>query len=204
MELEELKDLWQKNKSEIQPKNEAEIASMLKGKSKSIIDKLKRSAWFELLLTLISSIALLLYALGLPSGSAKWTPISILILFVGYSIYYVKKLLLLNSFNRGNDNLKASLEHLTFSLTNYLVFYKRSYTILYPVYFCLGLFFAAIESGSQHFFEVLTRPKAIISLIGLAGLLFFICTWFTNWYLKSLYGNHLQKLKNVLQELNSN
>ncbi|MBT1705907.1 hypothetical protein [Chryseosolibacter indicus] len=204
MELEELKDIWQKNRSGFQPKDEAELASMLRGSSKSIVGKLKRSVWFELAFTFISGLALLTYALTLPSGALKWTSVSILVLFVAYSFYYIKKLLLLNAFNKGDDHLKANLERLTNSLTSYLSFYKRSYTVLYPVYFCLGLLFVGLESGSDHFFEIISKPKRILSLVAMAALLFFLSTWFTNWYLKSLYGNHLLKLKSLLNELNSN
>ena len=45
MELDELKHIWKKTDVDFHPKGEAELASMLKGNSKSIIDKLKRSVW---------------------------------------------------------------------------------------------------------------------------------------------------------------
>src|SRR5688500_15071107 len=99
MELEELKNIWKNSNTEFQPKNEAQLFTMLKGRSRSLVEKLKRSVWFELIFTLIASVAFLIYALMLPSGALKWTTVSILILFVIYSFYYVKKLLLLNSFN---------------------------------------------------------------------------------------------------------
>jgi uncharacterized MAPEG superfamily protein len=204
MELEELKDIWQKSRPDFQPKDEAEIASMLKGKSKSIIAKLKQSVWFELIFTFVAGLAMLVYALLLPSGAAKWTSVSILILFIAYTFYYIKKLLLLRSFNQGDDHLKANLQRLADSLTSYLTFYKRSYSILYPVYFCLGLLFGLLESGSDRFFEMLSKPKVIGYLIATAATFFFISTWFTKWYLKKLYGNQLEKLKCLLKDLNSN
>src|SRR5690242_3854480 len=122
MELEELKSIW-KNNPDFQTKDESEIASMLKGNSQSIIHKLKRSVWFELIFTAIAGIGLLVYALTLQSGALKWTSTSILILFVAYSFYYIKKLLLLNRFNPATGNIRANLEMLIENLMNYLKFY---------------------------------------------------------------------------------
>jgi len=200
MELDELKSIW-KNNPDFQAKAESEIALMLKGTSQSIVHKLKRSVWFELIFTAIAGIGLLVYALTLPSGALKWTSISILVLFVVYSFYYIKKLVLLKRFNPAIENVRANLEILINNLTGYLKFYKRSYTILYPVYFVLGLLFAAIERGTDEFIEILSHPKTILYLIFVAGVFFFFSTWFTNWYLKKLYGNHLTKLKGLLNDL---
>ncbi len=50
MELEDLKSIWKNN--EFKPKDTNEIAAMLRGNSVSIVSKLKKSVWFELLLTI--------------------------------------------------------------------------------------------------------------------------------------------------------
>ena len=203
MELEDLKDIWKNNPLEFKVKDVAELAQMLKGSSKSIVDKLKRSVWFELIFTLVGGIIFLLYAMTLVSGALKWTSISMIILFVAYSFYYIKKLSLLNRFNPGEGNLKTNIDNLIASLGSYLRFYKRSYTILYPAYFVLGLVFGGIERGYSQFLESLTKPSVIAYLIFLALVFFFMSTWFTNWYLKKLYGNHLEKLKGLARELES-
>ena len=202
MELDELKDIWKKNEASFLPKAEAELASMLKGNSKSIVAKLKRSVWFELIFTLVSGIILLIYALTLPAGALKWTSVAILMVLVPYTVYYIKKLMLLNQFNGADDNLKANLEKLVESLTSYLRFYKRSYSVLYPVYFCLALVFVAIERGLDEFLNVLTKAQTIVYLLFLASIFFFASTWLVDWLLKKLYGSHLEKLKNLLTELN--
>lgn len=201
MELEDLKNIWKKNNEGFQPKDEAELAAMLKGRSTSIITRLKKNVWVELILTSIGGLALLLYALALPGGSLKWASISILILFSVYSFYYVKKLRLLNRFNTGSNDIKANLEQLIPGLKGYLKFYKRSYSILYPVYFLLGLLFGGIEHGVTEFFHKLSNPTVLATLLIGAGLFFIGSTWLTDWYLKKLFGNHLQKLEGLLNEL---
>lgn len=201
MELEDLKSIWKHQKPGLESKQESEIASMLKGRSNSIISKLKRSVWFELIFTIVCGIGLGIYALTLESGALMWTIISLVILFSSYLFYYVKKIILLNQFDPASENLKNNLQNLLERLTVYLNFYKKSYAVLYPVYFCLGLLFGALERGMDDFLNHISQPQTILFLIVLA-VVFFLCTiWVTNWYLKKLYGNHLDKLKELLHEL---
>ena len=201
MELDDLKSIWKQDKPGFEPKQEAEIASMIEGRSNSIISKLKRSVWFELIFTIVCGVALGICALLLEKGALMWTIISLIVLFVSYLFYYVKKILLLNRFDSSKENLKNSLQHLLDRLTTYLTFYRRSYAILYPVYFCLGLLFGALEKGLDDFLYRLSQPKTILTLIVLAAVFFVFTIWITNWYLKKLYGNHLDKLKELLKEL---
>lgn len=200
-ELDDLKLLWQQAKPGFEPKKEEEIALMIKGRSNSIISKLKRSVWFELIFTILCGVALGMYATTIQHGALMWTIVSLIVLFISYLFYYVKKIILLNQFDSSTENLKTSLEHLLKRLTTYLKFYKRSYAILYPVYFFLGLLFGALERGFDDFLKHVSQPKTIAYLIVLAGVFFVLTMIMTNWYLKKLYGNHLDKLKDLLQEL---
>jgi hypothetical protein len=200
MELEDLKSIWKNSETDFLLKGEAEIASMLTKKSLSIVDKLKRNVWFELLITLAASIALLIYAMQL-SGALKWTSISIILMCLGYTVYYIKKLVLLSRFNPATENIRSNLTSLVENLTGYLKFYKRSYTVLYPIYFCVGLVFGGLERGTDRFFETLLTPTTILSIVIIAGLFYFLSKKFTNWYLNKLYGNHLNKLESLLDEL---
>ena len=201
MELDELKDIWKKNDGGFKPKDEAELATMLKGTSRSIVDKLKRSVWIELSFTLVAGIILMVYAFTIESGTLKWLSVSFIALFVAYTIYYIKKLILLKRFISGDENVKTNLEKLVANLSAYLRFYKRSYSVLYPFYFALALLFIGIERGLDEFLNSLARPKTIALLLGLAALFFFCSTWLANWLLKKLYGNHLEKLKALLKDL---
>lgn len=203
MEIEDLKEIWKNQSAGFEKKNETELAGMLKGRSKSIVTRLKRNVLFELIFTFLGGLGLLTYALTLPSGSLKWTSISIIVLFAIYSLYYIKKLRLLNTFDSGNENLKKNLQWLTGDLRTYLKFYKRSYAILYPTYFFIFLLFTAIELGTTGFFQVLSRPEKIVTLMLGAGAFFVLSTWLTSWYLKKLYGNHLEKLEGILTELDA-
>jgi hypothetical protein len=201
MELEDLKSIWKSSEPEFKPKDEQEIALMLKGKSKSIISTLKRNVWFELIFTIIVSVGLLLYAISLPPGALKSTSVALLLVCVAYVFYYIKKIIMLNRFDGMNENVRDNISMLIKNLNSYLKFYKNSYAILYPVYFVLGLIFGAIERGTAKYVQFLSQPKMIVYLIVMGGVFFFVSTKFASWYLKKLYGRHLDKLKNLLQEI---
>jgi len=201
MEIEELKNIWKKQSEGFKPKDETELLTMLKGTSGSIIVRLKRNVWIELIFTCLGGLALLAYALTLPGGYLKWTSISILILFLASIPYYLKKLRLLNRFDASNENLKENLKILIRNLKGYLKFYKRSYSVLYPVFFLLGLLFTAIEHGTTGFLNKVTKPDVYLILVPGAALFFLFSSWLTAWYLKKLYGNQLEKLEGVLREL---
>lgn len=202
MEFEDLKNIWKKQDPSIRHKGEAEIASMLRGTSNSIILKLKRSVWIELLFTSIAGIGLLVYALTLPAGGLKWISIAILVVFVGYTFYYIKKLQVLNKFDTADGNIRNNLENLVTKLRGYLKYYRMSYTILYPVYFVLGVMFGSFDQGMDRFIEMITTTRTLVYL-GLLALTFYFCTtWLVQWLLKKMYSNHIAKLEKLLEDIN--
>lgn len=200
MELDDLKSIWQKTQS-YPAKQADEIAAMIKGSSNSIVAKLKRSVWFELTLTIVFGVIMLYFSFTLPSGAMKWSIVSLLLLFLAYLIYYVKKIQLLNHFDPSHQNIRENLENLINDLKAYLQFYKTSYLVLYPVYFVLGILFAAIERGWDNFLSRLTEPEIILRLLLTTAVLITASLLFTNWYLKKLYVNHLVKLQDLLRDL---
>jgi len=199
MELDDLKNIWQSKP--FTPKDEEEIAAMLKGKSNSIIAKLKRNIWFELLLT-VAAGCVLVYRIALShDGHLRWILASFVSLFLLYIIYYIKKINLLSRYEGSHGNIKMNLYHLIQDLTTYIRFYKKSYTFLYPFYFVLILTVVVIDRGMTDFIDSLKHPKTIIILLLTLSFTIVGSLWFTSWYLKKLYGNHLQKLRELLTDI---
>jgi hypothetical protein len=58
-----------------------------------------------------------------------------------------------------------------------------------------------IDRGRDEFFRTISQPRTILYLIGFSIVFLALSFGFTNWYLKKLYGNHLEKLKGLLHEL---
>jgi hypothetical protein len=200
MELDDLKSIWKKKQS-YPAKQADEIAAMIKGSSNSIVAKLKRSVWFELTITIVFGLIMLYFSFTLRSGAMKWSIVSLLLLLLAYLVYYVKKIQLLNHFDPSQQNIRENLENLINDLKAYLQFYRSSYLIFYPVYFVLGILFAAIERGFDNFLHRLTEPEMILRLLFATAVIMTTALLFTNWYLKKLYGNHLVKLQDLLRDL---
>lgn len=200
LELDDLKSIWKGNRP-FEAKPAEEIAAMLKGRSNSPIAKLKRSTWFELVFVLVTIIATLFYALRLPSGSLRWSLIATVVIFMVYCVYYFKKLRLLNSFDSSHQNIRENLEKLVKDLNTYLHFYKISYAVVFPAYLLLVLLFTAIERGAAPFFHQLTQPETILRLSALLVFII-IAVFISKWYLKKLYGTHLEALKELLKDIN--
>lgn len=199
-ELNDLKSIWKKQAG-FNRKDETEIAQMLKGRSKTLITRLKRNVWYELIFTLICMVGLGGYALNLDGGALVWTILALLCLLLIYTGYYVKKLILLNQYDQSAENLKANLTNLLSRLDAYMTFYKRSYTILYPFFFALGIIFGLLESGTDRFMEKFQSPLYTVSFIVLSIVFLIGIYTITDWYMKKLYGNHIEKLKSLLAEL---
>jgi len=199
-ELDDLKSIW-KNQPGFESKNEAEIIQMLGKRSNTLIYKLKRSVWFELIFTVVCMLALGGYSLTLNGGALMWTILSLLVLLLSFTLYYVKKIMLLNRYDASHENLKDNLNHLIERLDAYMKFYKRSYAILYPLFFALGLLFGALESGFDRFIHKFESPMYTLSFIILSVVFMAGVYKLTDWYLKKLYGNHIDKLRSLQQEL---
>ncbi|MDL5049236.1 hypothetical protein QQ054_24790 [Oscillatoria amoena NRMC-F 0135] len=200
-ELDDLKSIWKQQPQGADAKNTDEIARMLHGKSTSIVSRLKRSVWFELSFTVVCGIALAAYGLQAKSGQLAWMVLTLSVIFAAYILYYIKKLMLLSRYELSHGNLKTNLENLINGLSAYLSFYKRSYTILYPVFFCLGLLFGAIDAGLDNFIQRFKQLSFLIWFILVTGVFMVGVYKITDWYLQKLYGNHLEKLKGLLNEL---
>lgn len=201
-ELDDLKTIWKQDRT-FENKGETEIAQMIKGSSKTLITRLKRSVWFELALTVVCIVALGIFGLTLQPGTLMWIILSLLLLFVIYSFYYVKKIMALNEYEASTENLKNSLQLLIDKLDAYMVFYKRSYAILYPLFLILGIIFGIMESGEERFQQKFQNPLYAFSMV-LITVIFMVGVYtITDWYLKKLYGNHIEKLKNLLRDLQS-
>lgn len=200
MELDDLKNIWQKG-DRFKPRREEEFTGMLKGKSHSIIARLKRNIWFELVFTIVGSMLLLYYAFSIPSLSLRWGFIFVLLSFCLYIIYYVKKINLLNRFEGSEGNIRTNLENLVRDLDAFLRFYYRSYTLLYPAYLVLIVIVAIVDRGLEQFLTSMRDWRIITLLLFLVLLSIALSLWVSKWFLGKLYGSHLQKLRLLLKDL---
>jgi|DewCreStandDraft_4_1066084.scaffolds.fasta_scaffold24239_1 hypothetical protein len=198
-ELDKLKAIWQ-NATGYTGKEKEEIARMLQGESASIVSRLKRNVWFELLFTILTGLALIYIGITSNNNRLSLMIAMLMVVYLIYLLYYIRKLRLLNRFSMTEGNIKSNLQHLTGALRGYLNFYKLSYIILYPLFFVAGLWIAARDVGVDEFLKRFSDTAYLLRFLLLTALLMSGVYTFTNWYLKKLYGNHLKRLQGILKE----
>lgn len=191
MNIDDLKSTWQA----LHQKEEAilqseQIKQLLKGKAKGSIYKIKRSIILE------ASATLLLTLLFAFKKEWFYAPYSYeYVLGIGFVcvMWYIFKYWRISTVDLQND-LRNSLR----SLVNALAMYLK-------VYFYGGLLVCLLASllplvWSNHNTDTFIHGGVWIALVVVA-VTFPIYYLFLKWYLKKVYGNYVQELRNELKEL---
>lgn len=206
MELDQLKEMWGDVGSKQISSSEDELQMLLHKKSKSPIAKMKRNLLFELVAVLLIYIATITFYFIKYTGGMQWNAWLLVVIGVLYLLYYQRKRKLLNSMECITCEVKSNLKMQLNILGKYVRFYLIVGTALFPV--------AMIASGMIVFFyspEVardLPDPSGRIVLIFTALLVVFsaaltVPLYFLNkWYVRKLYGQHVERLKVIVHEMN--
>lgn len=204
MELDELKiELNRKFNAEHQKSSE-DFALLLNKKTSSLIARIKRSIWIELISCIVFTIVFALVAIFSPYWSLKiyfavFTLVCVAFLFV--LRYLLKRT---NEFAGTTLPVKSNLASLLSILREYIKRYFQLTMILIP--FCLVFSFLLRyydpgHSPSQNLTASITTSILIISAVIYTAALIVGVYYFTKWYLKKLYGNYLSQLEELIAEL---
>ncbi|MCU0447533.1 MAG: hypothetical protein MUE85_21760 [Microscillaceae bacterium] len=194
MELDDLKDIWQKghqNLKENPQHSVAEIINLLKTRTLGILAKINRSILIEVALTL----AMMVLGIGY-----YWQIPTIAICFGGLGgvalVHYWLKYRILNNSKHLAGNLKDSLARLVRIFGRYMYGYYLLTWLMLVIANSVVLIDLIMESNRQKI---------------AAGYLVFILAILLVWnviiyimvqiYLRVLYGNHFNNLKKCLNEL---
>lgn len=205
MELDELKNIWQKEPEPRQNQDQY-LLSLLARRSNSPIAAMKRNLLWELVAVIVlysGSIIYYFFAFGGKMAELSWFMLIVGLIFVAY---YYRKNKLLNSMQCVACQVKSNLELQLGTLEKYVRFYLIAGNVLAPV--------AMLAVGYMVFVQYpqrLDMPKTIWNdkYIQLVALIYFIvmallCVgiFFLNkWYVNKLYGRHIDRLKKMLKEL---
>ena len=207
MELDSLKEIWkQSGVKEPAASASDEIVAMLNKSSRSPIARMKRNVLAEviLLIVLFGSAAIFYFiAFNGRFSSIAWVYISIAAVC---SFYYYCKWKLLDNMQCLICQVKSNLTRQVKMLDKYIYFYTLFSTILTPLVFIfLGvLFYFKFPEGS---FKPVFPPRAEITMttwlgwLGALALLTIIAWVAYRWYVKRLYGQHIQQLKRLVAQL---
>ena len=220
MDLDNLKEIWKDldekdfhptNRGGIRPvsvNHEEEIAAILRKRSQNPIAKIKRNLGWELAVILVLYSVTMWYYITAWHG--QYWEIAVLLGVIGASfvVYYFRKNKLLREMQLVDSEVKLNLEKRLQTLEKYVRFYFVSGTVLTPAaYFVAGLivFFKspprATDDKMPPMFTHITGHDYFV-LFTVSGVALAIGSYFLNiWYVNKLYGRHINKLKNLLNQM---
>ena len=206
MELDQWKDIWKEEGQ--QPSNEAaQLQSLLDKKSKSPVAKMKRNLKVELWYVIITYGAMILFYFLAFKG--RMSAVSWFMLFIGllFVIYFQRKNKLLTEMECLSCEVKSNLQKQTITLEKYIRIYLIGGTVLAPISLLFfGWFFyarARTNVDDTIFYPGEHNPmwKAVLAWVILTTVVTFIFYLLNKWYVQKLYGKHVEKLKEVLSEM---
>jgi hypothetical protein len=220
MELDSLKDIWKNlDEEDLHPGREVPVLSMLQKRSQGTIAKLKRNLNRELIAVLIIYSLTIWYIIAY---QGLYPELAVLLALVGgaFLFYYYRKNKLLNQMQCVSCEVKSNLKTQLSTLEKYVRFYFVAGTILTPLaYFAAGVItifngpavqptlgngpFDGIQDSSgqipiaSHF----GNHRYFIFFVSM-GVAVTVGSYFLNrWYINKMYGQYIQKLKELLHQM---
>ncbi len=205
MELEQLRDIWKHE--QLPNENRQELSSFLGKRSNNPISKMRRNLNLELVAVLVLYGASVIYYFQAFRGKmqeASWFMIAIAVLFF---LYYFRKKKLLKQMECVTCQVKSNLQTQIRILEKYVRFYLIAGTLLVPftiIFFSWLVYIKFPQKPIPLFFPGGTYPfwQSALAWIGFIGLTTLLVYLLNKWYVRKLYGEHIQKLRILVDELN--
>ena len=200
MELEKLKELWVDSTNSSLPIDEEGLSKILNQSSRRPIALIKRNLKLEVLFVILLYGFLIWLILNQVDSNILYVDIILLvlagILFCFYAFYKNK---LLNKMECVGCEVKSNLSLQVKSLEKLVkLYFKVGNISIVFVYLIAGtISYIEAEGDTVHFPHVLE----LVIFITIGAVLFIISYYFSRWYLFQLYGKHIQKLKNILYDM---
>jgi hypothetical protein len=211
MDLDQLKEqLKFKLETDHTGRTDEDIAIILKKKTSSILEKLKRNLWYETVFGFLFTIAFAVIGLITRYHSIKiyfsvfavvFTVIMLLM------VYLLKKTILLNS---ADLPIKSNLQNYVWFIEEFIKRYFQLTIALVPISGIFAGYLGYREKAPIPFLDNVLGIGHLgigiiitICLVYLVGLTIGIYH-FTKWYLHKVYGRYVLELKKCIAELQNN
>jgi len=211
MELDELKYQLNKKLDADQPKSASQLSLLLKKAATSVIHKLQRSLWIDMIINILVLLLFIWQALfnklwSLRIYFSTFIILSVVALLV--LIYLIKKI---ESLNSSVLPVKQNLEQVYKIINFYKVICFRLTMLFIPlcIFYAFLLGYIEGKNGTSVDYSILVQkagPKiwiALLLLILYLGAVGVGVYYFTKWFLNRLYGKYLIKLKSLIEELDT-
>ena len=196
MELDNLKEAWKGHTVKNAADSNEEILSMLQKKSQRPIAKMKRNLFRELVAVIVLYTASISFYIFDDKGKFWEVALMLFIIGVLFLFYYYRKNKLLSKMECVACEVKSNLQLQVATLEKYVRFYYLVGMILTPLaYFATGFFVLYKSPG-------ITMSSKFYILFFSSGVVMTILLYFVNkWYVNKLYGQHVEKLKELLKQM---
>ncbi|MEQ1798525.1 MAG: hypothetical protein ABL872_11280 [Lacibacter sp.] len=206
MELDQLKEMWGDVGSKEKGPSADELQTLLQKKSKSPIAKMKRNLFFELLFMVILYVFTIFYYFLNYTGGMLISAWMLIVIGVLYFFYYLQKRKLLNRMECVSCEVKSNLNMQLRVLEKYVKFYMWSGTLLFPIVFIITGMIVFLYSPDTNANPVTKEPLFIwvflAVMIVFAAVLTIPIYFLNKWYVRKLYGQHIERLKTIVNEMN--
>ncbi|HYF32725.1 MAG TPA: hypothetical protein VD993_16480 [Chitinophagaceae bacterium] len=202
MELEQFKNIWGKETGPQQKKDEY-FLSLLSKRSNSPINRMKRNLMWEIVAVIVmygAGVVYYLLAFGGKMAEIAWLLLFLGIFFLGY---YYRKNKLLSNMQCISCHVKSNLQLQLGTLEKYVRFYLLVGNILTPVTMLIVGYVAFIlfpERLHKDFPPSTVRLTIIIFIVSVI-VLTVGGIYLNKWLVNRLYGRHIKKLKEILNEM---
>jgi 4-hydroxybenzoate polyprenyltransferase len=206
MDIDQLKDIWQSEHSGEQ-KPEEDFKALLKKRSNGPIATMKRNLFIELIFVLVTYTAVIIYYFVAFNGKMEgiaWYMLAIALIFIGY---FFRKNKLLNEMQCVSFQVKSSLETQVKTLEKYVRFYLIAGILLAPIslVFFAAILYLKLPAPRDPMILYVSDSNPLWKVILVWFLITIVVTalvYYANiWYIRKLYGKHIQKLKEILKEI---
>lgn len=199
MELESLKAIWNESALADRDVSGADLQKMLRRQSGSAIAKMKRNLKMELA-AMVVLYGYLFFRYANTMSGMLWLLLGI---EAFYLVYFGVKYRLLHRMECPACVVRSNLQQQLKALGRLLRFYLWSGIVLIP-FAVLSSFWIGYSYSSPTDFpqDAYFLPLVSFALLGLSLLLCVPLYFFTKWYIRKLYGRHIDKLKSMIQDLN--
>lgn len=200
MELDNLKQLWRSLKVDEPHNDDEQIMRILQKKSHSPIAKMKRNLFVELVAVIILYGFPIWYFVQTSGGRFIEISIFLFVAALLFIFYYYKKNKLLGEMQCVTCEVRSNLQKQLATLEKYVRLYFIGGIVLTPVaYFAPGLIVILKYPGRDVSAEF-TNSTAYIVFIVIGIVISIGSYFFSRWYIRMLYGQHINKLKYLLMQ----
>jgi len=208
MELDDLKGLINQKLTEGSfDRTENNFADLLKGKASSVLQKIKKSLWFEIICCILVVPLFIGIALFSSYSSLKIYFGLFGVIFIPFTYIFFYLLKKIKEFEQSVLPIKENLYQLIKMLEDFTRRYFQFNMALLPICLLFAMYLGYNEKEPVPVLDNLidklkiTKGIYIGFIIGyiiamVAGLVFI-----TKWYIRKLYGKYIDQLKHLLAEL---